>query len=237
MRNTLLFILIIAFSIACQKDKEDDGKEIPKETIRTKPCPTLYSRIQELFPEEVNNKNRYPDLFGQNSSQKIILNRESEVYVTFIAERAGYKNSFGWFTYDSTNVPKDSTQVKLNILFPNVSSEGEGGKLKGGEMLQLGDTTFKAGTIIEFFIVVNGWQNNDVNLSYPKIYTHTLLNKSKTQQHVLFKEKTCGDIVLGLEDISNFKSDWDFNDILFTISDNRNNLETIAFDLNNVPEL
>lgn len=104
-----------------------------------------------------------------------------------------------------------------------------------GDMVQLGSEKFPAGTVIGFFLVLRGWDNGTVNMSNQKLYTDFKFNPNGQQQHILYKEKDCGDIVLAFEDkVIGENSDDDFNDILFTITDNRDNLEVTSFDLRNI---
>lgn len=232
-----LFILIIIFG-SCKKDKEEHIKEVPDEIIRTVTCETLYDRICNLLPEKRKAEIDFPALLNEDVQKKIVLTAESEVYITFIAEEATYKNSVGWYTYKLGKEPKSSSDVNLHILFPNVSGKGEGGELARGDMLQLGMTRFPKGTVIGFFLISNGWNNGTINYKNPAFYTDPVLNGAGSQQHILFKEKNCGDIVLGFEDMEiSQKSDKDYNDILFTISDNKDGYEVIAFDIANLPVL
>jgi hypothetical protein len=217
----------------------DDG--VPDNIIVTKPCSTLYSNIIGLFPECKNNYSRYPALFSSSTPKVIKLKKESEVYITFIFEGAGWKNSFGYYTYNESNPPTTTDKLDKHILFPNVSMVGEGGKLQAGNMLQVGTGKFPAGTVIGFYLIAQGWTNGKVTDGLYTHYTDSQLNLGSYQQHTLFKEKNCGDIVMIFEDIALAKplsySDKDFNDIMFTVSDSSNpNKVTENFDLTGVPE-
>jgi hypothetical protein len=215
----------------------DNG--VPPDIIKTKPCSTLYSRIIELFPEGWNNKSRYPALFANNTLKVIKLTKETEVFVTFVEEEAGWKNSFGYYIYNEANPPQSVEGLQKSILFQNVSQIDEGGGLQTGDMLKVGNGKFPAGTVIGFYLVAQGWKNGNLVNGLYTHYTDTYLNTNSNQQHVLFKEKNCGDIVMAFEDISLTlgTSDNDFNDILFTISDSSNpDKVTDSFDLTTVPE-
>ncbi|MBT1701009.1 DUF4114 domain-containing protein [Fulvivirgaceae bacterium PWU4] len=209
-------------------------KEVPDDIISTKACPTLYGSIMEQFPEHKNNENKQDVLFDMRAKKQIVLLQESEVYVSFISEGAGFSNTFGWYAYDSAAAPSSTADIKLNVLFPVVSKN----LLKQGDMLRLGDGKFKAGTVIGFFLIVGGWENKAVNYDKLTLYTDTQLNPNGQQQHILFKQKDCGDVVLAFEDrILNEGSDADFNDIIFTVTDNRENLDVATFDLRTVVKM
>ncbi|HEY4786249.1 MAG TPA: hypothetical protein VIH57_09370, partial [Bacteroidales bacterium] len=124
----------------------DDG--LPPVIIPTTPCPTLYANVMAMLPEYQNNMDANPDLFASSANKRILLTKESEVYVTFIGEGAGWKNSFGYYTYDANNPPTKVSDIKKTILFPNVSGVNEGGGLNSGDMVQVGTGKFKAGTVI-----------------------------------------------------------------------------------------
>lgn len=80
--------------------------------------------------------------------------------------------------------------------------------------------------------------NGTINYNEVTHFTDYSVNKGGFQQHILFKEKTCGDIVMGFEDLPiSDRSDLDFNDILFTISDNKEGFQIISFDVDKLPNL
>lgn len=232
------FIALILTFGSCKKDNEKPIKEIPDEIIRTETCATLYSRIGDLFPEAVKIATSHPYLLSDTVQKKIILTEESEVYISFIAEKATYKNTVGWYSYTTSSQPKTLAEINVHLLFPNVSGKGEGGELVQGDMLQLGDKKFPKGTVIGFFLIVQGWQNGSINYNGITHFTDYFINQGGFQQHILFKEKNCGDIVIGFEDLPISQlSDLDFNDILFTISDNKEGYQTISFDIDKLPNL
>lgn len=227
-------MLVITLN-ACKKDKEEPVKEVPDGIIRTDTGPTLYPEIVSLLPDKKNATTSYPALFSDTVLKKIVLTEESEVYITFIAEKALYKNTVGWYSYVQGSEPQSVNDINIHVLFPNASGKDEGGELLQGDMLQLGDTKFPKGTVIGFFIIIRGWQNGTIDYAAPTSYTDYLLNTSAFQQHVLFRKKEGGDIVLGFEDMPFEQSDKDFNDILFTISDNPDGNDNIYIDLAKIP--
>ncbi len=218
----------------------DEG--VPDDIIPTKPCATLYSKIQTIFEAGVNNYLKYPELFKPDLSKNVILKKESEVYITFVDEGAGWKNSLGYYTYDLANPPKSVADLQKHILFPNVSQVNEGGGLKTGDMIQIGTGKFPTNTVIGFYLIAQGWNNGKVTDGYYTHYTDFQFNLSKHQQHTLFIEKTCNDLVMTFEDIDYDDpvsyNDKDFEDIIFVISDNKDpNHATAntAFDVTNIP--
>jgi hypothetical protein len=227
-----LYYIIAAFvSIAAACNEPEFVKEVPDEIIPTKPCPTLDSRIASLFPTNTDATKKHPILFSDTIQKKIVITRETEVYVTFLSEGAKYQNSFGWYEYDRSTEPPTASSLNKRTLFPNVSQP----PLTTGDRIQLGTHKFAPGTVIGFFLIIEGWQNGIVNYDKQTHFTDIYLNANGAQQHTLFKEKECGDIVLTFEDLpladtSNPLYDKDYEDIIFTVSDNNQNLETTSFD-------
>lgn len=237
MRNLFVLLGVIFWIVSCEKDKEEPVPEVPEEIIRTVANPILYPRVEQLFPSNQVAVISLPFLFADTVQKRIILTRESKVYLTFIAERAVYRNSVGWYSYKLGSEPKAVKDIEKHLLFPNVSAKNEGGELIQGDMLQLGDTTFAKNTVIGFFIILQGWEDGYINWGNTTHYTDWFLNQGDKQQHVLFKEKDSEDIVLGFEDTPYEIADKDFNDLIFKISDNRDNYKSISFDMKKLPTL
>ena len=216
----------------------DEG--VPEEVIPTKPCETLVDNIIAMFPERKDNRAANADLFNDENNLILKLTKESPVYLTFVDEGAGWKNSLAYYTYDSGNPPTSADDIELHMLFPNTSKEGSGGGLKAGDRVQLGDESFAANTVIGFCLIAKGWKNGATTDGAYRHFTNIEWNENEDgqkQQHVLFKEQNCKDIVLCFEDIRLPGGDKDFNDIIFTVNDNEEdaNIAT-AFDMTNIVE-
>jgi len=233
MKPKSIIVTLFALLFGCsQNGVEKIGKnpydEVPAAIVPSKPCTTLYKSIMDMFYEHVDNQSKYPMLFADTTQKEILITQESEAYVTFISEGAGFENSLGYYTYDNAAGPGKKSNLKLHILFPHVSKA----VLTKGDLLQVGTGKFAKGTVIGFFLVVRGWEDGFVNFDKITQYTDYDFNLDHLQQHILFKEGTCGDIVMAFEDKAlNSGSDYDFNDVIFTISDNNQQLETVSFDL------
>ncbi len=240
MKATAFATLFCLFFIGCaddfsEKDNTEAFEELPPEIIASKPCNTLYQGIMAMYPEHKRNNESHSELFDPATEKRIVLTRETEVYASFISEGAGWANTFGYYTYNVNSPPGSSADVKKYVLFPNVSDD----ILEQGDMLQLGEGKFPAGTVIGFFLIARGYENGLVHYNKPTSYTDPHLNKNAYQQHILFKEGECGDIVLGFEDraLDHEDCDFDYNDIIMTVADNRDQLETVSFDLSAVKQL
>jgi hypothetical protein len=230
--NRSLWVLLVV-SIVATGCHPEAVKERPDNIIATKPCQTLYRSIIDMFPEYKNNRDKQQALFSDTTQKKVVLTRDTEVYVTFISEGAGYSNTFGYYTYPESNPPQSINDLDLKVIFPNVSDN----ILNQGDMLRIGSGAIPAGTVVGFFLVFQGWDHGSINWDKPTILSDYRFN-SGGQQHIFFKQKDCGDFVLAFEDKPlDDNSDQDFNDMIFTVSDNRDENETVSFRMQDIPEL
>ncbi|MDZ7635628.1 MAG: DUF4114 domain-containing protein [Bacteroidales bacterium] len=199
----------------------DEG--VPDNVEPTAPCVTLMASISELFPERMDVRTVHNDLFSDTAHLNIYVKEETPVFVSFIDEGAGWRNTFGYYSYPADNPPQSIEDIQKQIVFPNVSKVGEGGGLEFGDRVQLGDGNFPAGTVIGFYIVAQGWKNGLTTDGVYTQYTDRLFNSDQAQQSTLFVSSDCDDIVLTFEDIKVKESscDHDFNDIILTIKDSR----------------
>ena len=236
MKNHVYLVLIVLTMLLGACGKDDDPATVderPDDIIPGPPREELFQQITGSLPEKTNNATAHPELFAASAQKHVVLTKESDVYVTFIAEGAFYDNTFGWYSYDS-KVEPSAANLDLHVMFPNVSDR----ILNRGDILRVGDKPFPAGTVIGFFLVIKGWENNNVHLDRDKFYTNLQLNPNGQQQHILFRQKGLGDVVLCFEDLTVADtSDFDFNDIVFSVSDNIEGREVASFDLKNVVEI
>jgi len=239
MKVMFLVFSVIFCSIinsACSEEELELISERPENIIPSTVRAETLQSIQLLFPEAENQRLKNPALFEATSEKRIVLSQSSDVYLTFVSEGASFQNSLGYYVYNSNSIPSKTSQLGLNIVFPNVSDV----ILKQGDMIQVGNTAFPAGTVIGFFLIRDGWQNGLIQFNREKIYTDQSFNVTGLQQHVLFKLENFGDIILGFEDVTETTpgfSDNDFNDIVFTVTDNKLNLEVVKFNIDSVVKL
>lgn len=214
---------------------KDEG--VPPDIIPTRPCPTLLTAIRQMFPEGQNAQNNWPKLFRQGVTLNVTTAEATNVYVKFVGEDAGLKNTFGYYAYPADNPPTSIQDLQKHVVFPNVSGTGEGGGLVSGDLVQLGTGPFPANTVIGFYLVVQGWANGQMVEGIYTHYTNTNLNPNNIQQHLLFIESGCNDLVLTFEDIELPFSNKDFNDIILVIKDNPNELQNTRFKTDGIIRL
>ena len=143
-------------------------------------------------------------------------------------------------TAGKTNVLKERFACG-GIIFKNVRDERNGGDMAAGNVYQIGKAgkKFKPGDRIVIFMCPNGWNEeyDRVEVTFSSgtnrqiLFMHKYFNE-KTKilygesygdfegvQIMSFYSADCKSVVLGIEDTAN-GSDMDFNDIIFTVSDN-----------------
>ena len=173
----------------------------------------FFARINNALPESDLNEAFITDDCGSI----VDLDEEAEVFVTFVQESTGYKNSFGFFTFDRDNPPQTSAEVMETIVFPNLSSP----HMARGHRLSLG--TFPAGTSIGFLIAANGFDyyTGVTSEETPYYYSLSYLNPEEDptlRQHtVMLYDEEVGEVILGFEDLPGTWGDNDFNDAVFSI--------------------
>lgn len=234
MKAKILCTIFLLLSLAC-KDEEVFTKitPVPEDIFQIDLCPTLITNVTALFPESKNNQEKYAQLFSGDSQQRIVLTKDTDLYVSFVAEAANIGNVLGYYVYNTSSTPASSEDLDKQIIFPNVDNS----YLSPGDSRKLGTTQLKAGTVIGFFLIVGGYRNDGVYFKRPTFYTDKNWNTDQNKQHVLFIEEECGAIIIGFEDKNFATTDKDYNDIIFTVSDNISNLENTSFDVQNVVTL
>jgi hypothetical protein len=181
-------------------------------------CESLISDIQLSLPETQNALSNHPEYF-LNENLEIVLTEDAMVSVTFVFEGAGWKNSFGYYTYNENNPPATAADIQqsMMIIFPNASKQGAGGGLiPGDKIYQVG--VFPAGTVIGYFMLANAWNGSEVTDGLYTHYTIPEFNQNETQQHLLMYDYNCSDILMGFEDILIPSGDKDFNDLIFKMN-------------------
>ncbi|MCP4176802.1 MAG: DUF4114 domain-containing protein [bacterium] len=183
----------------------------------------------DIPDEELNTiNNLYPEYGGLDPSfvenatdPNLHFTETGDVSVSYIDEGAGYKNKFGYFTYDDNN-----NILESHTLFENASGLGKGGILEAGHTLDLG--TFEAGENVGFWLQANGYYNPDGNI----YYTIDELNPDGLRHVAIAKIGEGEDqyLSIGIEDLYNL-GDQDYNDIIFKL----NVTPTTAINTESIP--
>lgn len=183
----------------------------------------LLDLINSTLPEQAPVPTNNPQYLQNSLDTDIKLIEAADVWITFVHEGAGYRNSLGYYTYDLANPPTSAAQINnLKIIFPNVSFAGSGGNLSSGNKVFLG--RFPAGTGIGWFLIPNGWNGSQVAMNSTVKYSNKAFNTITTEpyrQHTVLLQDPMREIVLlGMEDITRPGGDNDFNDAVFYVTAN-----------------
>jgi len=91
----------------------------PGDNVSVSTLELIDSSIPETFRVPVYN----PHYISSGYDTDLLLNAESEVFVTFISEGAGFRNVLGYYTYDTSNPPSAApADEDIVIIFPNSSA-------------------------------------------------------------------------------------------------------------------
>jgi LruC domain-containing protein len=180
----------------------------------------LLDDINASLPESKKVPDVHPEYIAGNTETNIVLVKKADVWVTFVHEGAGYRNSLGYYTYKVGNEPKTRAEIEaLTVVFPNLSFGGSGGALKSGNKVYLGQ--FEANTVVCWFLVADGWNGSVVTDGRGLFYSQTELNPEKNtglKNHmVLLWDKARNLLLMGFEDINREQGgcDNDFNDAVY----------------------
>ena len=182
--------------------------------------------VYESLPERKRVPFFNPEYLASGNQLDVVVNETSEVWLTFVTEGAGYRNSLGYYVFDTDTPPTTASDIdSVFVILPNASLNGSGGALNAGDKIKLG--TFSAGKTISWVLFQNAWTGNGVNINNPKFYSRTDLNTIESnpdmRQHTVQLSDIGRQILLnGFEDLtrSTYRSDDDFNDLIFYVSAN-----------------
>lgn len=188
----------------------------------------LLSYINASLPNNVDLRTTHPEYLSSTATRNLNVVERGEVFITFVAEGAGYVNSLGYYTYPTGNPPatKDDIDV-VKYIFPNASDGASGGGLSAGSRVSLG--TFDPGTTIAFVLLSDAWDGGAkvVKSGNTKFYSDDVYNpesNSNLRIHsVLLNYGAESSYVIGYEDLDRTvggASDHDFNDLVLYASAN-----------------
>ncbi|MBW1297944.1 DUF6923 family protein [Aquimarina litoralis] len=192
-----------------------DGRdEVSQETVDM-----IHNALPEGYPVPDFN----PHYISSGYDTDVVLEENAEIWVTFVGEGAGYRNTLGFYTYDADNPYATVPQPEdITIIFPNVSAVGSGGELEVGDKVKIG--SFPPNTGIGWVLLANAWKDGCVDTGHWQLYSNPDYNpesdESLRYHNVLLNDPDSDRIILGFEDIRRDYSscDQDFNDALFYIT-------------------
>jgi LruC domain-containing protein len=185
---------------------------------------SLLSHVNASLPESKPLTETHPEYLASDATSTLNITAKSDVWVTFVAEGAGYLNTLAYYTYPTGSVPRDESDIdKATIVLPNSSANGSGGGLKAGNKVKLG--SFNAGTSIGFILIADAWTGKGINTGNTKYYSDAKFNpekKADKKKHAVLLYDDANKVTLvGFEDLDREDgSDDDFNDLVFYASSN-----------------
>ncbi|WP_299434715.1 DUF4114 domain-containing protein [uncultured Aquimarina sp.] len=179
--------------------------------------------INDALPESYPVPDFNPHYISSGYDTDVVLEASADIWITFVGEGAGYKNTLGFYTYD-INDPNPSMPVPedITIIFPNVSAVGSGGSLEIGDKVNIG--SFPPDTGIGWVLLANAWSDGCVGTGNWQLYSNPDYNPESDSvlrhHNVLLSDPDNERIILGFEDIRRdyASCDQDFNDTLFYIT-------------------
>lgn len=174
--------------------------------------------VNATLPEQRPVPTYNPQYLNTSLERNLVLTAQCDVWITFVHEGAGYKNSLFYFTYNKNNKPTNANQIdSLIAIMPNTSYIGSGGGMATGDKVFLG--RFGADTAIGFAIAQNAWNGTTVSSSNTFFYTLRDLNpesNASNREHVaMLYDNPTQRFLIGFEDINREQgSDQDFNDCI-----------------------
>ncbi len=193
--------------------------EVPGDVVDAAFLADVNTALPEFQPVPIAN----PQYLASGNYTDIHMIATGEVWITFVSEGAGAKNSLGYFTYETANPPATANDIdSIFILLPN-ATVGSSGGLLAGDKIKLG--TFDGGTSIGWVLIYDGWNpstqgikvNNTRFYSFPQFNPEPLA--SQQQHNVQIWDNIRNVILVGFEDIQrNWSSDNDFNDVVFYVT-------------------
>ncbi len=183
----------------------------------------IIDMINNALPESYPVPDFNPHYISSGYDTDVVLQEEADIWVTFVGEGAGYKNTLGFYTYDINDPnPTIPAPEDITIIFPNVSALYSGGGLEIGDKVNIG--RFSANTGIGWVLLANAWSDGCVGTGNWQLHSNPDFNpetdSSLRYHNVLLSDPENERIILGFEDIRRdyASCDQDFNDALFYIT-------------------
>lgn len=184
----------------------------------------MLSYISYSLPESKSVPKLHPEFIADGTTSNINITKKSEVWVTFIYEGAGYRNTIGYYVYDTKNPPTSAKDIDtIYTVLPNASMAFSGGGMKSGDKVSLG--IFDAGKTIGFAIFADAWRSyENFSTSATTFYTNSSFNPESDatlKRHTVLLNNN-GKYIIGFEDINRTLSscDQDFNDVCIYATSN-----------------
>ena len=225
-RNGLFFVVTFVVAIFCAAAARAQFAPVPMGPTDAQGVPDYLEPVGDVIPSAFYDwlDAELPELTAldlgslpSTVGQELHFTQPSDVWMTFVYEGAGYRNSVGYYTYDTESPPTTVDDIESAYsVFPNFSAAGSGGGLESGDKVYLGN--FAAGTSLGTYLTQNG---GSASYARDTLFSTALLNPEvdpALQRHVVSIYNEAYDLfVIGYEDLPRDHpiSDDDFNDAVF----------------------
>ena len=195
-----------------------DATGKPNNLLKDTISSSMLSFISSTLPNAQNLTQSHPELFSTNAIADIAITQPSDVYITFVQEDGGFKNSIAFYTYPTNQSPTSAKDIQLiTYVFPNA---GNLTPLVSGDKVKIG--RFDPGTSIGFVLMQNAWDVDAKTLDDNAVHfcSNDALNPEvdpKLKKHaVLINYTPEKKVLIGFEDTDRTSSncDNDFNDVV-----------------------
>lgn len=183
------------------------------------------NNVDASLPENRPVPEYNPEYLTSGNELDVVVTSQSDVWVTFVTEGAGYRNALGYYVFDSDNPPTNVSEIdSIHVVLPNASLAYSGGELHAGDKVKLG--TFPAGKSISWVLFQNAWIGTGTNINATKFFSRIDFNTvevdpTKRQHTVQLADFGNERLLIGFEDqLRSQGSDNDFNDLVFYVSAN-----------------
>ena len=185
---------------------------------------SFLNRINQSLPERRSVPINNPQYIANNVSSSLSVNQNADLWMTFVHEGAGFRNTIGYYKYHKNNPPQTTNDISnINVVFPNFSFTNSGGALLTGDKVHIG--TCGVDTVIGFVLLANSYNITTalVGNGHAQFYSDDYLNPetvaSDKVHNVLLWDSLEQKMVIGFEDLNRTSgSDNDFNDAVFYMS-------------------
>ncbi|MCF8253291.1 MAG: LruC domain-containing protein [Bacteroidia bacterium] len=183
----------------------------------------LVNDIWAALPSRASVPINHPTWLDDNATKRTLLvTQTADVWVTFITEGAGYRNTLFYYKYAKNNPPASAANIdSLYIIYPNASLYNSGGGLYTGNKVYIGqvgpDTVIAYGIAPHGYDINTGTLSNGFGLIYANKSFNLEVNPDLKQHLIILYDAPSNKYIMGFEDLNRSSSgcDHDFNDVMF----------------------
>ncbi|GAA4334539.1 hypothetical protein GCM10023149_41960 [Mucilaginibacter gynuensis] len=185
---------------------------------------SLLKFVNASLPESNPVPKSHPEYLSSKNTTTLNITAQSDVWITYVSEGAGFLNTLAYYTYKTGTPPTSASDItNATIILPNASNTGSAGALNAGDKVKLG--RFEAGTSIGFILLQNAWTGSGIKTDGTKYFSQDNLNPESSASLKKHSIALYDDVhklfLIGFEDLPrDVDSDNDFNDLVFYATSN-----------------